>query len=74
MCNNSEILLSVFSQAKYRYKSRYEKPVLPDVDFLLGFDEKIIPAFSSGKGDKIHSIFLLPGFMGVLIEAVCEFE
>lgn len=77
ICNNFEILLSVFSQAKYRYKSfhyPYEEPVLPDVHFLLGSDEKTIPAFSSGKGDKIHSICLLPVFMGVLIEAVCEFE
>ena len=29
-----------------------EEPVLPDVDFLLGFDDEIVPT-SPGKRDKI---------------------
>ena len=34
-----------------------EEPVLPDVDFLLGLDEKIVPSMSAGKRDKINSVF-----------------
>ena len=33
-----------------------EEPVLPDVDFLLDFDDEIVPT-SPGKRDKINSIF-----------------
>ena len=29
-----------------------QEPVLPDVDFLLGFDETIIPTMSAGKREN----------------------
>ena len=34
-----------------------DEPVLPNVDFLLGLDETIVPSMSAGKRDKVNSIF-----------------
>ena len=50
-----------------------EELVPPCVDFLLDGNENILPELSNGKRNIIHSICLLPAFMGVMIEAVCEF-